>query len=250
MDGPMAKKSDAEVALEMYESVQQADAKERRLKSSTFWNRFHVKRRTLQVIERIEIIMTKQNLNISLKSGAEFGKEGNDDWMTLTIWPPNGDTKRTYDPNPSPPVKWFDDMKTRKFEGEKEVEYCFVMPLLEKLGYGYDDIAIGHPVKMFEGVRHTTKHADFVLFNGTSRKSEDVLVVIEAKNNEKTITDDNIGQAKSYARQLLPACYAITNGQQTMVFRFNGMLYQDERVMNFETSELDEVWADLLQVPQ
>lgn len=29
-----------------------------------------------------------------------------------------------------------------------------------------------------------------------------------------------------------------------MVYQFNGMLYQDERVMNFDRSALNEVWTD------
>jgi hypothetical protein len=44
---------------------------------------------------------------------------------------------------------------------------------------------------------------------------------------------------------LLPACYIITNGQQIMVFQFNGMLYPDERVMDFDRSMLNEMWKEL-----
>jgi len=29
-----------------------------------------------------------------------------------------------------------------------------------------------------------------------------------------------------------------------MVYQFNGMLYQDERVMNFDRSLLNEIWTD------
>jgi hypothetical protein len=52
-------------------------------------------------------------------------------------------------------------------------------------------------------------------------------------------------QVKSYSRELLPACYIITNGQQIIVFQFNGMLYQDERVMDFDRSMLNDMWKDL-----
>jgi hypothetical protein len=239
----MAKKSYAEVALEMYESVQQSNNKERKLKSSTFWHEFRVKRRTKPVVERIDRILTEQRLRVSVKSGCEFGKEKDDDRILLTLWPPNGGPISV--PPIYPTVEWFNEVKTREFESEREVEYYFIMPLLEKLGYEYDDISIGYPVKMFEGVHKTKKQADFVLFNGSSRKSEDVLLVIEVKDGDKGTTVDNIGQAKSYAQELLPVCYVITNGKKIIVFQFNGMLYQDERVMDFDRPMLNDVWAEL-----
>jgi hypothetical protein len=64
-------------------------------------------------------------------------------------------------------------MKQREFETEREVEYYFVVPLLEQLGYEEDDFAIGYPVQMYEGVRKVNKEADFILFNGLSRSKED-----------------------------------------------------------------------------
>lgn len=239
----MAKKTYAEVALEMFESIQQSNDKERKLKSTTFWHAFRVKKRTKQVVERIGRILTEQRLNVSVKSGDIFGKEGDDDRIILTIWPPNDQIPPV--PTIFPPTEWFDEMKTRAFESEREVEYYFLMPLLEKLGYEFDDTAIGYPVNMFEGVHKTKKQADIVLFNGASRSVEDVLLVIEAKDQDKGITVDHIGEARSYSQALLPACYVVTNGQQVIVFQFNGMLYQDGRVMDFDRSMLNEKWEEL-----
>lgn len=245
----MAKKSYAEVALEIYESVKQSNNKERKLYSSTFWQQFRVKKRTPQIVDRVGRILTEQQLNISVKSGEVFGKEGKNDWIVLTLrppgWPPSGREEKPIDPPAAPPIEWFNEMKTKKFESEKEVEYYFVLPLIEKLGYVYDDIAIAYPVKMFDGVRTVTKQADAVLFNGSNRENDDVLLVIEAKDSEKGITVDNIGQAKSYAKELLPAFYVITNGEQVIVYQFNGMLYQDKRIMDFDRSLLEEMWTDI-----
>jgi hypothetical protein len=239
----MAKKSYAEVALEMYESVQQSKDKERKLKSSTFWHEYRVNKRTKQVVERVGRILAEQKVGVSVKSGAVFGKEKDDDWIVLTLWPPI----RSPPPPETifPPNEWLNEIKTRTFESEREVEYYFIMPLLEKLGYKYDDIAIGYPVERFEGVRKIKKQADVVVFNGPSREIKDVLLVIEGKESEKGITVDNIGQAKFYAQELLPACYVVTNGRQIIIFQFNGMLYQDERVLDFDRSMLSEVWGDL-----
>jgi len=241
----MAKKSYADIALDMYEAVKESNNRQKRLKSSTFWDAFCVGRRTPPVVERIGCILSEQGLRFSVKSGEVFGKEDFNDWIELTIWPPAEPPEPPLPDPIFPSIDWFQKMQTREFESEREVEYYFIIPLLEKLGYNEDDIAIGYPVSMFEGVQRTTKEADFVLFNGASREKSDILLIIEAKKSRKGITVDYIGQGKSYARELLPACYVITNGQQIIVFQFNGMIYQDERIMDFDRSNLNVMWKDL-----
>lgn len=241
----MAKKSFEEIASEMHQSVELSPAKERKLKSSTFWRgAFRIKKKTIPVIERVKHILNEEHLKVSVKSGVELGKEKADDWIVLTLWPPLADERQTH-VSLMPSTEWFEEIKTRKFESEREVEYFFIIPLLEKLGYGFDDIAVGYPVVMFEGVKQIKKEADIVLFNGPSRNNNDVLLVIEAKDSDKEISVNSIGQAKFYAKELLPACYSITNGQRTLVFQFNGMLYQDELVLDFDRSMLSEIWDDL-----
>jgi hypothetical protein len=42
-------------------------------------------------------------------------------------------------------------MAQRKFESEKEVEFYFVMPILEQLGYSEDDVTMRHGVPAHEG---------------------------------------------------------------------------------------------------
>lgn len=237
------KPSFAEIALDIYESVEHATDKERRLKSSTFWHEFRVKRKTQPVIERVERYLNDQHLYVSVKSGREFGKEKADDWIVLNIWPPKG-------PGPKPPLvvpttEWFNKMKMREFGSEREVEYYFILPMLEQLGYDESEIAIGYPVTMYDGGHRAEKEADLVTFNGPNKDTNDVLLVVEAKKSDKGINVDQIGQVKSYAKELLPACYVITNGQKIVVFQFNGMRYQDARVMDFERSMLDEMWEDL-----
>ena len=136
-------------------------------------------------------------------------------------------------------------MQTRNFESEREVEVFFIAPLLEKLGYEYDDIVIGYPVEMFKGVQRTIAEADFVLFNGSDRAIKNVLLVVETKKRGKGITVAHIGQTKSYAQELFPACYVVSDGQQIIVFLFNGMLSPDERVMDFDRLELHDKWSNL-----
>lgn len=115
--------------------------------------------------------------------------------------------------------------------------------MLEKLGYTYDDIVIGCPVEMFKGVTRIKTEADFVIFNGSGRTKENVLLIIEAKKSG--INADHISQARSYAQQLFPACYMVSDGQQILVYRFNGMLAPDERVLDLNRAELRERWQFL-----
>ena len=236
----------SEIALEMYESVEHAKDKERRLLSSTFWHDFRVKKKTHQVVDRIERILKEQGLSVSVKSGRVFGKEGNKDWIVLNKWPP--DTKKPIPDIPIPSPEWFNKMKTREFGSEREVEYYFILPMLEKLGYDENEIAIGYSIMVFSGGRKTETEADLVAFNGSKREKDNVLLVVEAKKakkNVKGITIDQIGQIRDYAKELLPACYIITNGQKIMVFRFNGGQYRDKQVMDFDRSMLAEKWLDL-----
>lgn len=240
----MAKKTDADRALEMYQSVMQSNNKQKKLRSETFWGLFNVGARHETVVEKIEKIINEQGLKITVRSDAPFGKEKFSDWIILTpksiIPPPPPIIDSVY---PSP--EWFEMMQTRQFESEREVEAYFIAPLLEKLGYDYDDIVIGYSFEMFKGVTKTKPEADFVTFNGTDRTKENVLLVVEAKKSDKGISVDHIGQARSYAVELSPASYIVSNGQQIIVFQFNGTLIPDERVMDFDRSELHDKWGDL-----
>lgn len=238
-------KSEEEVAQEIYQSVLQSNEKQKRLKSSTFWNRFDVKTRHKQVVDRIERLLNDQGLSVAVKSGKAFGEEDDEEWIVLTL--------KMKPPEPREPViqieyptkDWFLDIQAREFESEREVETYFIAPLLEKLGYNYDDIVIGYPVEMYKGVQRIKTEADFVLFDGPRREKKDVLLIIEAKKSDKAITSDHIGQARSYALELFPACYAVTNGCNTSVFQFNGMLAPDAHIIDFNQTMLCEKWDDL-----
>jgi hypothetical protein len=242
----MGENNEAEVVLEMYQSVMLSQTKQKRLKSSTFWKLFNVKSRQKAIIEKIAYLVNEQDLDIKVKSGARFGEEDKTDWIILTskILPepekPFSETIPTVYPDDS----WFEMIKTRIFDTEREVETYFIVPLLEMLGYQYDDICIGYSIEIFRGVQKTKVEADFVLFNGKSRDKKDVLLVVEAKHSNKGINIDHIGQARSYSHELLPSYYIISNGEQIIVFQFNGSLIPDEKVMDFNRSDLKEYWSE------
>jgi hypothetical protein len=239
-------KGDIDVAREIYQSVILANKKQKKMISSRFWERFGVAARQPQVIERIKDVLDKQGLKVEARSENEFGDEHRDEWIIIT--------PKVFDeyvaaqiPSITPSNEWFQEMISRDFESEREVETYFVVPLLEELGYEYDDIVIGYPVEMFIGTRRTKTEADLVLFNGRSRERKDALLIVEAKKSDKDIKEDHIEQAKSYAQVLMPACYIVTNGMKIQVFLFNGSLAPDECILDFDRSMLIEKWGELYQ---
>ena len=141
------------------------------------------------------------------------------------------------------PDSWGHDI----FESEREVEYYFIVPLLEQLGYVEDDFAIGYPVQMYEGVKKVNKEADCVLFNGLSRTRDDALLVVEAKKTERILTEDAVGQARAYAMWLTTPYYLVTNGEDLRLYLFRGAVQSDVLLMSFRRSELAQMWPALWQ---
>jgi hypothetical protein len=127
------------------------------------------------------------------------------------------------------------------------VEYYFIVPLLEQLGYVEDDFAIGYPVQMYEGVKKVNKEADFVMFNGLSRSKDDALLVVEAKKTERTITEDAVGQARAYAMWLTTPYYLATNGDDLRVYLFRGAVQPDLLLMTLNRKDLRQHWPLLYQ---
>jgi len=203
-----------------------------KMKGSTLKNLLDIGAMISKTIEKVKRISDENDLDIAVKSGIPFGDHNDDDWIVFT-----------YDPVPIPDQKWFDEMLLRDYESEREVETYFIAPMLEKLGYDYDDIVIDYSIEAMKGSRkERPKHPDFVLFNGPGRNLNDVLLIIEAKSIDKDITPYAIGQAKYYARELLPACYIVTNGKTISVFAFNGLRTQDSQILNFDKKDLKDSW--------
>jgi len=166
----MARKTLGDVSLEIYTSVAQSSNNEKRLKSSTFWKLYDVKHRTQSAVDNVKDSLDKQGLRIFVKSGVLLGREKkHKDWIVLSLKIP---PELPHPPKVDiifPSRDWFAMIKNRDFESEREVEAFFICPLLEMLGYSYDDIVIGYPLKMFKGVKATRTEADFAIFNGSSR---------------------------------------------------------------------------------
>lgn len=184
-----------------------------------------------------------------------FGKESKYEWITLScdkpespvaMIPDNLDSKSTTNPN-RPSDSWFDTMIKRKFESEREIETYFIIPLLDQLGYQENDIYIGCPVTMYEGIKAIKKEADVVTFHGESRDRKDSLLVIEAKIAGKMNSEGIVGQARSYAINLTTPFYLITNAVEIHVYQNLNGQYPDTALMKFCLAQLRESWDALYQ---
>ena len=205
----------------------------------------------LERVEEVKEALRQRDLILNIDD-AEFGKEDKDEWLILSYVRPSPPSVRTppehSDLNvPTPPDSWFEMLEERVFESEREVEYYFIVPLLEQLGYEEDDFAIGYPVQMYEGVKKVHKEADFVLFNGPSRSREDALLIVEAKKTTRSLTEDAVGQARAYAMWLTTPYYVVTNADEIQVWLFRGAMQPDLKRMSFKRSDLRKHWAKLYE---
>ncbi|MDQ2808477.1 MAG: type I restriction enzyme HsdR N-terminal domain-containing protein [Chloroflexota bacterium] len=239
-----------DVIEEMFGSVVATPKRQRRLRSSTFWEKFGFKMRTKERVQQVWAAIQQRGLVLNLDQ-ATFGTEDKDEWITLSYLDPTPPTITVVQPDmpleeiPTPDAAWFELIAKRVFESEREVEYYFIVPLLEKLGFVEDDFAIGYPVQMYEGVRKVNKEADFVMFNGLSRGKGDALLIVEAKKTEKIITEDAIGQARAYAMWLTTPYYLVTNGDTIRLYLFRGAVQTDILLLNFTRAELPQNWRAL-----
>jgi hypothetical protein len=241
----------AEVVDEIYESIRTTPKRQRRLLSKTFWPKFGFKNRTRDRVEVVKAALKERGLLINLDD-AEFGTEGRDEWIILSLVEPappattplsftNSVEVRT------PSDEWFDLIRTREFESEREVEYYFIIPILEELDYTEPDFAIGYRVQMYEGVKKVNKEADFVIFDGKGREKDGALLIIEAKRAEVQITEDTVGQARAYALWLATPYYIATNGEEIRVYLFRGAIQPDVLLMNFKRGDFAEHWSKFYQ---
>jgi hypothetical protein len=241
----------SDVVEDVFQSILATPKRQRRLRSSTFWDKFGFERRTKDRVEQVKEALRQRSLILNLDDAA-FGTESKDEWLVLSYIEPElppaamqMDLPTTE--IPTPPDSWFTLMEQRAFESEREVEHYFIVPLLENLGCEEADFAIGYPVQMYEGVKKVNKEADLVLFNDLSRAKEDALLIVEAKKSEKILTEDAVGQARAYAMWLSTPYYLVTNGDEIRLYLFRGAVQPDVMLMTFKRGDLRAQWTALYQ---
>jgi hypothetical protein len=247
--GPTMQEIVDEVADALSNWVQETPKKQRRLLSKTFWGYFGYKRRSRELIALVKEALVRNSLFINL--GDElFGGEEKEEWLVLTYVTQPGPpailaTEPIKEAAPMPADDWFTQIETCTFESEREVEYYFVLPILEQLGYTEEDTAIGYSVLVYEGAKRTKKEADFALFDGSSRDKEHALLVVEAKGATSRLSEDTIGQARSYAIWLTTPYYVVTNGEEIRVYWLRGAIQADLQVMIFNRRDFRQHWPGL-----
>ena len=237
-----------DIVEEIFQSVLASPKKQRRLYSKTFWGKFGFKARSHQRVEAVQAALKQRGLMFQIlnEDDALIGKEDGESWLVLTYVKPEFPTSDlASDSIPTPPDTWFERLETTEFESEREVEYYFVMPLFEQLGYDEEDIAIGFGVEIFEGVTKRKKQADLVLFDGSYRSKDNALVIVEAKMSPKGISGDAVGQARAYAMWLAAPYYIVTNGDEIQVHLCRGGGLPDVPIMLFRRARLKDEWKKL-----
>lgn len=236
----------SDVADSIVQSIVATPKRQRRLRSKTFWDLFGFKVRTKDRVLSVQQALRDRGVLTNIDEDT-FGTEDKDTWIILSQVSPEPplSTKPENDTVPAPSDSWFQLIEERLFESEREVEYYFVAPILEQLGYIEADIAIGYPVQMYEGVKKVNKEADFVVFNGDSRDRDAALLVVEAKRTRRLLSDDAVGQARGYAMWLTTPYYLVTNGEEIRVYLFRGAVQADVLLLKCQRSELREHWRDL-----
>ena len=237
-----------QVVEEIHQSVLATPKRQRRLLSKTFWDMFGFKVRSRQRIEQVRNALNQRQLLTNIPT-ALLGTEARDSWLIITYDEGLDAVQVSVSGGAGlqqmPPDTWFDLIESRTFESEREVEYFFIQPLVEQLGYAEDDYSIGYSLFVYQGVKKTKAEADFVLFDGKTR--DNALAVIEAKRPGKRLTDDDAGQARSYAIALSVPYYMLTNGDELRLYRFRAGMQQDVLLSTFKRSELRSRWVELSQ---
>jgi len=186
-----------------------SDRKPKRIKVRTLLGYFNYEKRTEENATKITELLADRNilLNPSIMKFGDSWQLKLDDRVYLSeraeIREENNENKEVeiYNYKSDP---WFEEVLTKKFRTEKEVENKFILPLLKRLGFNDDDRYDGMIVNAAHGSKQTTLEVDFALFNSENENLEgQPLLVAEAKKEDRLYKQVELEKAqrqvKSYA---------------------------------------------------
>lgn len=104
-------------------------------------------------------------------------------------------------------------------KSEEDVKVKVVLPYLQKLGYGLDQMEFEKTIEINEGTKKKSIFADIIIY--TNKKKDTPIIVVDTKSPSDILTTNGKNQVISYAR-LLPKIAPIavlTNGINTQVFQ-------------------------------
>ncbi len=239
---PRRKKNLPDVAAEIKEAIENSPRKSKRVLLKTLLSACGFATKTKDRAAALAQALS----DAGIAAFPSIVDAGRDDWITLSllnpqvpVMPTSETAERTIDADP-----WFDQIGTKPLDSEREVEIRFILPLLERLGYDEEDRSDGYTVEIYEGVRKSTKEADFVLFDGPNRSKDNSLLVVEAKSLGRKVSD-YIGQARTYAIWLGTPYYLVTNGDELRVFLYRSPIESDVEVFSATRQTLKGAFSGL-----
>jgi hypothetical protein len=122
-------KDPAEVIETVARSIQVSQRGARRVRAHRFKELFGYQALSAQRRERIEHLMAEAGIVVQ----PSLGDAGRDDWLVMSM-PAVAEVPEAH-PDPRPPAKWFEYMKSLRPDTEREVEMHFTSPLFHELGY-------------------------------------------------------------------------------------------------------------------
>lgn len=212
--------------------------KPRRIKVRTLLSYFNYEKRTEENSTKITELLADRNivLNPGIMKFGDTWQLRSDDKVYLSERKVEANQDELSVKSPvirnKPPDTWFDEVLTKQFRTEKEVETKFIIPLLQRLGFTDDDRYDGMIVHAAHGSKQTILEVDFALFNAGHEKLEgQPLLVAEAKKEDRLYKQVELDKAqkqvKSYAVWLSCHFGLVTDGKTIQVIdlfpSINGM---------------------------
>ncbi len=232
------------------------NGKSKQLKVKTLLGYFDYKKRTEDSALKITELMAERNVLLN-PSIMKFGDTWNlklDDRVNLLERPreiqETQNHKENFEIYDYQHDVWFEEIKTKQFLTEKEVENKFIIPLLKRLGFDEDDRYDGMPVKASNGSRKTVLEIDFALFNSKNiNLINQTLLIVEAKKEnrlDKTVELENAqNQIKSYAFWASCSFGLLTDSKIIQVIGTSKLNIGMEVIFNCSREELKEKFIEL-----
>ncbi|MBF4470127.1 type I restriction enzyme HsdR N-terminal domain-containing protein [Flavobacterium sp. HJJ] len=246
----MGKVTPEEIADKLAKEVLE-NQKAKRIKVRTLIGHFDYEKRTEENATRITQLLADRNilLNPSIMKLGETWQLKLDDRVYLSE---NKEENRiietenieieSYDYKSD---KWFDDILTKHFRTEKEVENKFILPLLNRLNYSDDDRFDGMTINVANGSRSSVLEVDFALSNTENENLEgQILLVVEAKKEDRLYKQVELDKAqkqvKSYAIWLSCRFGLVTDSKTLQIIDLFPRINEMKVIFECKREELKE----------
>ncbi len=237
-----------EIASEILEK-----GKPKRIKVRTLIKKFEFLKRTEESSRKITQILTEFEiyLNPSIMKIGELWKLSLDDRVSLSHEIKKEENITEYKINPNfNDDKWFDQLETKIYRTEREVETKFIIPLVSKLNYSENDRYDGMTFTAYNGSRPTILETDCSLFDAENELLDNqVLLVIEAKRENRLVKEVELAKAqkqtKSYAIWLSCHFGLVTDGKKIQVLNLFPSIGGIDILFDCHISELKVRFGEL-----